>query len=41
MDRYVWQFSWPLAGRVPVILAILPGAVLAMLGDAVLSEGDA
>jgi hypothetical protein len=38
MDRYVGSFV-PHAGRVPVILAILPGAVLAMLGDAVLSEG--
>jgi hypothetical protein len=38
MDRYVGSF-FPHAGRVPVILAILPGAVLAMLGDAVLLEG--
>jgi hypothetical protein len=37
MDRYVGSF-FPHAGRVPVILAILPGAILAMLGDAVLLE---
>ncbi|WP_284260714.1 alpha/beta hydrolase [Roseicyclus amphidinii] len=38
MDRYVGSFM-PHAGRIPVILAILPGAILAMLADAVLSEG--
>jgi hypothetical protein len=37
MDRYVASF-FPHPGRAAVILAILPGAVLAMLGDAVLSE---
>jgi hypothetical protein len=37
MDRYVASF-FPHPGRLAVILAILPGAVLAMLGDAVLSE---
>ena len=37
MDLYVGSFL-PHPGRVAVILAILPGAVLAMLADAVLSE---
>ena len=37
MDRYVGSFV-PHAGRVPVILAILPGAVLAMVADALLLE---
>ncbi|MDG3041489.1 alpha/beta hydrolase [Roseicyclus marinus] len=37
MDRYVGSFV-PHPGRVAVIAAILPGAVLAMLADAVLSE---
>lgn len=37
MDRYVGSFL-PHPGRIAVILAILPGAVLAMLADAVLSE---
>jgi len=37
MDRYVGSFV-PHAGRAAVILAILPGAVLAMIGDAVLLE---
>jgi hypothetical protein len=36
MDRYVGSFV-PHAGRLAVITAILPGAVLAMLADAVLS----
>ncbi|MBF9059172.1 alpha/beta fold hydrolase [Rhodobacterales bacterium HKCCSP123] len=38
LDRYLGSFM-PHAGRVPVILAILPGAILAMTADAVLSEG--
>ena len=37
MDRHVGSFV-PHAGRIAVIAAILPGAVLAMLADAVLSE---
>ena len=37
MDRHVGSFL-PHPGRAAVILAILPGAVLAMLADAVLSE---
>lgn len=37
MDRYVGSF-FPHPGRAAVMLAILPGAVLAMLADAVLSE---
>jgi hypothetical protein len=37
MDRYVASFV-PVAGRVPVMSAILPGAILAMLGDAILLE---
>lgn len=37
MDRHVGSFL-PHPGRIAVILAILPGAVLAMLADAVLSE---
>ena len=37
LDRYVASFV-PHPGRIPVILAIVPGAVLAMLADAVLSE---
>jgi len=37
MDRYVGSFV-PHPGRATVILAILPGAILAMLGDAVLLE---
>ncbi|WP_339986190.1 alpha/beta hydrolase [Gymnodinialimonas ulvae] len=40
MDRYVASFV-PHAGRVPIILAIVPGAVLAMWGDAVLTRGTA
>lgn len=37
MDRHVASFV-PVAARVPVMGAILPGAILAMLGDAVLLE---
>ena len=37
MDRYVASF-FPHPGRIGVMLVILPGAVLAMLGDAILSE---
>lgn len=37
MDRYVGSF-FPHPGRVAVLLAILPGAVLAMLADAILLE---
>jgi hypothetical protein len=37
LDRYVASFV-PHAGRVPVMALILPGAVLAMIADAVLSE---
>lgn len=37
MDRYVGSFV-PHPGRIAVIAAILPGAILAMLADAVLSE---
>ncbi|MEX3017259.1 alpha/beta fold hydrolase [Gymnodinialimonas hymeniacidonis] len=37
MDRYVASFV-PHAGRVPIILAIVPGAVLAMWADAVLTR---
>ena len=37
MDRYVGSFV-PHPGRIAVIAAILPGAVLAMLADALLSE---
>lgn len=38
LDRYVASFV-PHPGRVPVVLAIVPGAILAMLADAVLLEG--
>jgi len=37
LDRYVASFV-PHAGRVPVMALILPGAILAMVGDAVLLE---
>lgn len=37
LDRYVASFV-PHAGRIPVMALILPGAILAMLGDAVLLE---
>ncbi|MDG4647000.1 alpha/beta fold hydrolase [Roseibacterium sp. SDUM158017] len=37
MDRYVASF-FPVAGRIPIVAAILPGAILAMLADAVLLE---
>jgi len=37
MDRYVGSFV-PHPGRIAIIAAILPGAILAMLADAVLSE---
>ncbi|GAA5076360.1 alpha/beta fold hydrolase [Roseibacterium beibuensis] len=37
MDRYVASFV-PVAGRLPVMALILPGAVLAMIADAVLLE---
>lgn len=37
MDRYVGSF-FPHPGRAAVMLAILPGAILAMLADAILSE---
>jgi len=37
MDRYVGSFL-PHAGRIPVMAVILPGAVLAMLADAVMIE---
>jgi hypothetical protein len=37
LDRYVGSFV-PHPGRVAVVAAILPGAVLAMLGDAVLTQ---
>jgi hypothetical protein len=37
MDRYVASFV-PQAGRLPLLFAILPGAVLAMLADATLLE---
>ncbi len=37
LDRYVGSFL-PVAERLPIMAVILPGAVLAMLGDAVLQE---
>jgi hypothetical protein len=37
MDRYVASFV-PVAGRIPIMAVILPGAILAMLGDAILQE---
>jgi hypothetical protein len=37
MDRYVASFV-PVAGRLPIMAVILPGAILAMLADAVLLE---
>ncbi|AHM03415.1 Lysophospholipase [Roseibacterium elongatum DSM 19469] len=37
MDRYVASFV-PVAGRLPVMALILPGAILAMLADAVLLQ---
>jgi hypothetical protein len=37
MDRYVASFV-PVAGRLPIMAAILPGAILAMLADALLLE---
>jgi hypothetical protein len=37
LDRYVASFI-PVAGRVPIMAVILPGAILAMLADAVLQE---
>jgi hypothetical protein len=37
MDRYVASFV-PVAGRIPLMAAILPGAILAMLADATLLE---
>lgn len=37
LDRYVASFV-PVAGRIPVMAAILPGAILAMLADATLLE---
>jgi hypothetical protein len=37
LDRYVASFV-PVAGRIPIIAVILPGAILAMLADAVLQE---
>jgi hypothetical protein len=37
LDRYVASFI-PVAGRIPIMALILPGAVLAMLADAVLQE---
>jgi hypothetical protein len=37
LDRYVASFI-PVAGRIPIMAVILPGAVLAMLADAVLQE---
>ncbi len=37
MDRYVASFV-PQAGRLPLLLAILPGAILAMLADATLLQ---
>jgi len=37
LDRYVASFL-PHAGRLPIMAVILPGAVLAMLGDALLQE---
>ena len=37
MDRYVASF-FPIVERLPIVLAILPGAVLAMWGDAVLTQ---
>lgn len=40
LDRYVAGFV-PVAGRIPVMAAILPGAILAMVFDAVLQEGGA
>ena len=40
LDRYVGSF-WPIPERLPILLAILPGAVLAMLADAALTDGGA
>jgi hypothetical protein len=37
MDRYVASFV-PVAGRLPIMAVILPGAILAMLADAVLLD---
>ena len=37
LDRYVASFL-PVAGRLPVMAVILPGAILAMLADAILQE---
>jgi len=37
LDRYVASFI-PLAGRIPIMAIILPGAILAMLADAILQE---
>lgn len=40
LDRYVASFV-PVAGRLPVMAVILPGAILAMMLDAVLQEAGA
>lgn len=37
MDRYVAGF-WPVSERLPILALILPGAVLAMLADGLLTE---
>jgi hypothetical protein len=37
LDRYVASFV-PVAGRIPILAIILPGAILAMLADAILQE---
>lgn len=37
LDRYVASFI-PVAGRIPIMALILPGAILAMLADAILQE---
>jgi hypothetical protein len=37
LDRYVASFV-PVAGRIPIMAIILPGAILAMLADAILQE---
>jgi hypothetical protein len=37
LDRYVASF-WPVAGRIPVVLAMAAGAIPFMLADAVLTE---
>jgi len=37
LDRYAASFV-PVAGRIPIMAIILPGAVLAMLADAILQE---